>query len=252
MTPIDFDLDLSSSGMPSGGSSRNRVWALGGWDGSTAVASAIGAGIEGSAVNGFSVIAAFQLASVPAAEQYIVNYSDGVPRGYILGFYASAATIDIVANGATLGYGTSSNFGSSDVGKIHVLGLSTDTVDIRTFLNRSLVGTVAYAGYQVPVSSRMYVGSFASGQPMTDVNLLGICGRNSGLSLADFQAVCDATKSAGRFSVGAVTFDHLYQAPQSPIVPATIPDLIGSSDLTFVIGSSANLASTTVPNLWAF
>lgn len=227
-------------------------FAFGDFDTSTALASAVGAGVQGVTGVGVTVIAAFWMASIPAAAQDLVRAISG-NTGYLI--RATATQFQVFAGNGAASVNTARALGAGDVNEFHVLGLSSDPAgNLVLFFDNASASTIASGGYTSPaVAQRMAVGSQASGgNPASSFSVLGVAGRDSPLVLADFQTICAATKSAGVLSLGGITMAHQWNAVQSPTVPSTYTDAIGSDALTFVVGSQANLVSQRFPRTWGF
>lgn len=252
MIPIDFDQDFPGTPCAAGGG-YSSLWSLGGWDVATALASPIDGGVPGSAINGCCVVVAFHLAALPSVGQYVVHRFTGGLTGYYVRISGAAQTELVISNGAATAVAPQVQLVSGDVGKCHVMAFGTDITANYGFWNRTFLGGTALVGFTPSAGIRMAVGSTSGGSdPCADVRIIGVCGRSANLSLSEFQEICDATKAAGRFELGTVSMSNAYRAPQSAVVPATITDYVGGSNLTFVVGSEANLSSIRVPPRWGF
>jgi len=225
-------------------------YALGGWDTSTYLATANPGGIAGGAAAGVSVVVAFRLNALPVANfQYLADRRAG-NSGWMLRADSSSGLTFFAGNGAGLATKTKF-FAAGDVGKFHVVAGTANLTTMNLFYDRSDIGSSALVGYAA-ASARTSVGSNGLSNAGAAYEILGLAGRNSPLTLADYQTICDATKLAGVLALGGITMEHSWSALQSPNVPSTFSDGIGSDALTFVNGSAANLTSVRYPRLWGF
>jgi hypothetical protein len=232
---------------------KNAVsFALGGWDTSTNLATANPGGIAGSALAGVSVVVAFFLHAVPATVQVLATRVSG-NTGWTVRTNGSSFQC-ISSNGAAQAIAPVRTLVAGDVGKFHVAALTHDLAAVFDFFDRVQVGTSsALAGYAAAATrTAMGISSAGNTQPATDFSILGVAGRDSPLSLADYQTICDATKAAGQLSLGGITMEHMWRAPQTPNVPSTLTDELDSSNMTFVAGSAANLVSARLARSWGF
>lgn len=233
------------------------AFGLSGWDASTALATAMGAGVAGSAVNGISAIVVWSVAQVPSGTQQWVGRGIASNTGWVM--RSNGATQQMICgNGSASATAPTRTIVAGDVGKLHITALSCDITAVLHYHDNAQVGvSTALAGYSPTAGTqRTAMGSGPTGaSPGLDYTIYSVCGRDSFLSLADFQTICAATKAQnnGRLALGGITMEHQWNAPLNATVPATISDVIGSSNLTFVVGSEANLVSAAMtPPVWGF
>jgi hypothetical protein len=237
-------------------STATPIYGIKNWDASTALATAVDAGVDGSAL-GMGLIMAFYVDALPTTISQL-SARIGASAGHSLDFTATAFLRVQVGTGGAFVAAPTIQFTAGDVGKIHVVGVSADVANTGAFmyLNKAQVGlSTAMASYAVPVGDRHAIGSRSAGTlPALNITILGLCGKDSPLSLADFQAVCDATKAAKRLSLGAVTgMTHMWRAPAvAGAMPATLTDDIGAESMSFVVGAAANVDVVQVPDVWGF
>lgn len=230
------------------------IYGISGWDTSTALATASGAGVDGSAA-GVSLVMAFYLNSLPSGTSQQLIRRLASSAGYDLSVTTGSALRAQFGNGTALVAAPTRTFVAGDVGKIHLVGMSADIAATSAYLyfDRGQVGASTAIAAFVPFSSTMAMGSSISGvTPATSCTILGMAGRDTPLSLADFQAICDASRAAGRLDLGGVPMLHMYSSPQGGAMPATLPDTIGGEHMTFALGSPANLDVVQVPNVWGW
>lgn len=229
------------------------IYALSGFDGAMSLGTAVGAGVTGAAVSGLCLIIFWQYLGLPSGTERFVRTLSGT-SGYIWSLSNTGVVTAQTGNGVAAASAPTKTMTAGDVGKIHGMCVSHDLSNVFTYFNKLQIGvSTAQAGYNPSLGDRMTVGSTSGGaSPLTKGAILGICGRNSPISLADYQTICDATKAAGRLDLGGITMSHAYPSPQGGATPSTILDTIGSDHLTFQSGSAANLDVVTVANSWAF
>lgn len=229
------------------------IYGISGWDASTALATASGQGVDGSAA-GVSLVFVFYLNSVPvAAEQQIRRI--GANSGYDLSCTSTPIMRAQFGTGATFATAPTRTLVADDVGKIHVVGMSADVAGTAAYFyfDRAQVGASTPIASFAPAVSTMALGSTVTGTtPSTSFTILGVAGRDTPLTLADYQTICDATKAAKRLALGGVTMLHSYAAPQGGAMPSSLPDTIGAESMTFAVGAAANLDVVTVPDVWGF
>lgn len=232
-----------------------EAWGLSSFDSSTALATASSAGIAGSAVNGVSALVLWSVAQVPPVGTQILFLRLSGNNGWNMQVVSAAVQMRC-GNGSALATSPTRTIVAGDVGKLHVTALSNDTTAIYHYHDSAQVGTsTALAGFS-PATQRTVMGSTATGTgPAVDFTIYDVMGRDSHLSLADFQTICTATKAAnnGRFALGGVTMAHRWSAPTSAVVPSTVSDVIGSDNMSFILGTEANLVSAAMsPIVWGF
>jgi hypothetical protein len=228
-------------------------WALHAFSTSAALATAAGVGVQGSAVTGVSGVLAFRLLSLPAANQDALRTMNN-NTGYLVRFAAGPSVVVQAGTGAAI-VNRTRTLVAGDVGQFHVLGFSCNLTNLDFFWDNALSCTVAMAAYAPSAgpAQRCQVMSQASGlNPCTSLAWLGFAGRDSGLTLADFQTICAATKAAGVLSLGGITMSHMWRTAQSPTVPSSFADEIGADALSFIVGSAANLSSSRYSRDWGF
>lgn len=235
-----------------GGGGGRRIYGISGWDVSTALATAVGAGVDGSAA-GVSLVLAFQLVSVPVVAQQLVRRI-GTNAGYDWAVTAAGILRAQFGTGATFAIAPTRTFVAGDEGKIHVACMSSDALNAYMYFDRAQVGaSTATAAFSPAATGAMALGSTVAGAtPATSFTILGVAGRDTHLSLADYQTICDASKAAGRFALGGITMLHSYASPQGGAMPSTLTDTIGGEGMTFAVGAAANLDIVQVPNVWGF
>lgn len=234
------------------GFSRN-AYALSSFDASTALGTASGAGVAGDATNGVSALVLFYLTALPSGTQTLAQ-RQAVTSGWLIRSIGTSLRC-LAGNGAATAEAPTTTLAAGHLGKLHLVACSSDAAAVYQYLDNAQVGTsTALAGYAA-ASSRTMMGSTTSGaNPATGYHILGVVGRDSHLALADFQTICAATKAAnsGRIALGGISMDHQWNAPASATVPATVTDDIAADDMTFVVGSEANLVSSQVPIVWGW
>lgn len=248
----DLGFDLSRNLVSDLGSdlAGGNIAGLSGWDTSTALSTANPGGIEGSAVTGVSVVIMWTCLTVPSTLQELAFHLSGnTGWWYISNGVALQARC---GNGAAQAIGPQRNIVAADVNRIHISALSCDTTAVYHYFDRAQIGTsTALAGFS-PASFRTTMGSSNVGaSPAVDFAIFGICGRNSHLSLADYQTICDATKNNNSLSLGGISMDHHWVVPNQASVPTTISDSAGSDALSFIVGTAANLVVRRF-NSWGF
>lgn len=231
------------------------TWALHGFTTSSALATGVGLGVQGSAATGLSGVLAFRLLALPTSNEDPLRTANNF-TGYLLRFAAGPSLVFQAGTGAAI-VNRTRTLVAGDVGKFHVLGFSIDLTNLTLYWDNAVSGVpVAMAAYAPSAgpAQRCQVGSQVSGSnPAASLAILGYAGRDSGLSLADYQTICAATKAAGRLSLGGITMAHQWDAPNGPTVPAAgLDDTIGADDLTFIVGSAANLQSSRFTRTWGF
>lgn len=228
------------------------IYALGGFDGATSLGSAAGAAVPGSAATGLGLIIFFRYDGMPSATERFVRTLSGT-SGYLISLSNTGVITAQTGNGTVAASAPTKTMVAGDIGKIHGLCLSHDLSNVFMYFDRVQLGvSTAQSGYNPSLGDRMTVGSTAGGaSPLTKAQIVGIAGRNSPISLADFQTVCDATKAAGRLELGGVSMTHRYSA-EGGTVAASILDTIGTDHLSFQLGTAANLEIVTVANSWGF
>lgn len=229
---------------------ESMSWGLGGWDGSTTLATAVGQGVLGNAGTGVSFVACFRLNMLPAGGSEFLSTSQAGNNGWTLSSASGGIGLrGAVGTGAAQVFSPARAWVAGDVGKLHLACVSSNAASVFCYFDKTSLGSTAAAGYGVP-GDRTYWSTSAIPQP--SFTMLGICGRNSHLTLADFNTICDASKAAGGLALGAIPMDHQWNAPQTDVIPATIPDIIGAHNMTFTLGSPANLTSDRVARQWGF
>ncbi len=231
-------------------SAANGAWALSSFDASTMLQTANPGGVAGSAVNGLSMVFVLGLLQVPTGTQVLSGRASGV-SGW--GSSSSGAVLSFNAgNGVANAVAPTRTWVAGDVGKIHVWCGTCDLTAVYAYMDNAQVGTsTALVGYAAAENAMCY-GSANSGSPAVDYYVLGMCGRDSHLTLADYQTICAATKLAGSLSLGGISMDHMWKAPSTTTVPSTLSDSLGASNMTFTLGSAANLVSSRIPRAWGF
>lgn len=237
-----------------GGSRRRAIYGLYDWDTSTVFGTAVNGGVQGSAATGLSVLVLARLDALPGALNRLTEAVNG-NNGW--GIRSNNVTLQMnVGNNTTSVFGPTRTWVAGDVGKLHVFGLSHDLTTVHTLFNGAEVGTgTALAGYSVPTGEAQVVGSTDTGlNPALSFTILGVCGRNSPLSVANFATICAATKAAGELALGGISMDHHWTVPRNGSVPSTIADKAGSSNMSFLSGSAANLLARKIsrPGTWGF
>lgn len=142
---------------------------------------------------------------------------------------------------------------AGDVGKLHVAAMSDDLSAVKQYFDAVQVGaSTALAGYAAAAINHT-IGSAENGvQPAADFTILGVAGRDSALTLADFQTICAATKVAGQLNLGGITMEHMWSSPATATMPATLSDEIGTDAMSFLIGAAANINVVRVSRVWGF
>lgn len=229
------------------------LFGLYGFDAAMSLGTAVGAGVTGAAVSGLTFLMIFRYDGIPTGTERFVRTLSGT-SGYLISLSNVGVVNGQTGNGAAVAAAPTKTMTAGDIGKIHVLCLSHDLSNVFMYFDRVQQGvSTAQAGFNPSLGDRMTIGSTAGGaSPFTKGAILGFCGRNSPISLADYQTICDASKAAGRLALGGITMTHAYSAPQGGAMPSTILDTIGSDHLTFQTGSAASLDVVTVNNSWAF
>lgn len=235
-------------------SDARRLYGISGWDASTALATASGFGVAGSPTTGLAAVVMFYLNAVPAGTQTLCQ-RQAVTSGWLMRSIGSSLRCS-VGNASALAEAPTTTLTAAHVGKVHLLCCTSDAAAVYQYLDGAQVGTsTALAGYAA-AASRTVMGSTASGaNPATSYTILGVAGRDAHLSAADFAAICAASKAAGSLSFGGVAMDHVWRAPAGGEMPATLEDALSASasdDMTFVVGSAANVAVVPVADAWGF
>lgn len=231
------------------------AFGLSSWDASTALGTAISSGVNGSAVNGVSVGVIWSASAVPSVLQNIV-FKFTTNNSWLIRVSAAAIMQLQCGNGAATATAPTRTIVAGDLNKLHITWLACDITAVYHYHDAAQVGTsTALAGYTAN-AARTMIGSTSTGSsPASDFTVYDVVGRNSHLTLADYQTICSATKAAntGRFALGGITMEHRWQAPTSATVPATVSDTIGSDNMSFIVGSEANLVSAAMsPIVWGF
>jgi hypothetical protein len=237
--------------MMGGGAAAAYSYALGGWDTSASLATTANpGGIAGSAAAGVSVVVAFRLNALPVVNfQYLADRRSG-NSGWMFRADSSSGLSFFAGNGAALAVNTRF-FVAGDVDKFHVVAGTVNLTTASLFYDRASVSSSALVGY-AEAAVRTSVASNGTAHPGAAYEILGIAGRDSPLTLADYQTICDATKLAGVLALGGITMEHSWSAVQSPTVPSIFPDGIGVDDLSFIVGSAANVTSIQYARTWGF
>jgi hypothetical protein len=242
----------------SAGRGQRTIWGISGWDTSTALATTANFGIAGSATTGVSVVLAFYPLGVPSAINRLAQRF-GSNQGWFLNSNSVGGLQSSIGTGAAQVNSPIYQLTAADVGKIHVMALSMDMTTVRLYMDRADIGGTSATAYTPRTSATTNVtvmGSSNTGSnAATQFAFLGMAGRDTALTLADFQTICDATKAAGALSLGGISMSHAWYSPQGGSMPSTLTDDISASasdDMTFTAGSAGNLDITRVSDAWAY
>jgi hypothetical protein len=229
------------------------TYGLEGWSASSGLGTATPGGIAGSAVAGLSVVALVYLKALPSGNQNIASRRLSANTGWHMRS-SGTSMLFTTGNGTALAASPARTWVAGDVGKFHVIGGSHNLSAVFQYFDAAQVGaSTAQAGY-TPESTYTCIGTgtIQATNPSTNYAIVSVAGRDSHLTLADFQIICAATKAAGVLSLGGIPMDHQWDAPQNATVPSTVNDVIGTDHLSFLSGSAANLSSVAYPRVWGF
>jgi hypothetical protein len=234
-----------------------RGWS--GFDTSTRLCLRTTQGNFGTAVGGIGVVGMGRLDALPASGTHRMFIRFNGNDGFDLRCDSNNLRVT-VGNGAITATPAARALVAGDVGEFHVCGLSWDpgTNLVSFFFDRALVGTAALAGYSPATGRRCVIGSNDTpSNVMTTWTFAGAATRDAPLTLADFQAVCDASKLAGYFSRGAIAFDHAWRMPRYRVAPDYLRDTgdVGGADFEFDTGDERNLVYEvydTASAAWGF
>lgn len=193
---------------------------------------------------------AFQLLAVPSAVNIVGRRLSG-NSGW--GCRVNSASFQWIAgNGITSVFSPTRTLVAGDVGKLHVAAISCNLTAVFSYFDRVQVGTsTLLAGYAAGAVNHTMGAAENGAQPALDFTILGMAGRDSALTLADYQAICDATKAGGRLELGAISMDHMWRSPVGAMT-ATLSDAIGSDAMSFIVGTLANVNVVKVPFVWGY
>lgn len=227
-----------------------------GWDTTNQLGTAAGAGIRGHASGFWVAVHANILSAVNGA--YLASCFDGTITGWRL-YQDSATTLRFeVANGAGAFVASSAYTFTANKENVFV-GVFTGT-QVQLFAARAQVGSNAAITGQSPAAAgnRMTAGIRNNGTAAhTGARIYGIVGGdNSVPTLAEVQALSDAIKAGGQVVDIAGKTAHRWSVQASatpPNFPATLSDLVGSSNMTFFAGAASGVDLDTVATPdWAF
>lgn len=219
--------------------------ALSGFDTNTVYGTEAGEGVGGSATTGLCVVVLLRLEAIPTVLERICERVTS-NNGYTIRSNVNQLQF-IPGNGVISAAAPSRLWLPGDVGKIHCVALSHDLVTVRSYFNSAELGSgsgTALAGY-APSSTQMVIGSTTGGQnPAASFSILAVAGRNSPLTLAEFEEICASTKLYKELNLGSVVMDHMWSVPLVASVPSSIEDTLGGQPMSIQQGITSNLTLT--------